>query len=199
MAKGYFITQGDKTECGGTVIEGDRHITFFGIIHAREGHAVSCGITGQTYSIIGGIDQFTSDGLRAAGTGNSISSCPCRARFIPSNFHITYDYESESAPAPVASEAASQSGSTSSQPFRAAPPYTASEPAGASDTERCSGGFHLIDQWGEACGAYQYALLRNTLHLVGDFLNEEGYSHICHSAHATRLNIATSAPAPALE
>ena len=30
MAKGYFIREGDKTTCGGKVLEADTHITMFG-------------------------------------------------------------------------------------------------------------------------------------------------------------------------
>ncbi|MDR0279097.1 MAG: PAAR domain-containing protein [Paucimonas sp.] len=199
MAKGYFIAQGDKTTCGGKVIEGDPHINLFGIMHAREGHAVTCGVTGQTYQIVGGIDQFISNGRRAAGTGNSLSSCPCRAQLIPSIFHMTYDYETASAPSPTAFGTASQPGNGSQHAFTTTPTHAANVSVDEPDIERCSGCFHLVDQWGAPCATHQYALLRNASHLAGDVLNQEGYSHICYSANATRLNIATSAPAPMLE
>lgn len=54
MAVGYYIRQGDKTTCGGTVLDAEPCITMFGENHARDGDGVSCGITGKTYVIAGG-------------------------------------------------------------------------------------------------------------------------------------------------
>jgi len=83
MASGYFIGRGDKTSCGGTVLDGDTLLTMFGIIHAREGDRVTCGKDSETYRILGGISFITSQGKRVAGSLDSISSCPCRATFYP--------------------------------------------------------------------------------------------------------------------
>ncbi|MFD2643448.1 PAAR domain-containing protein [Pseudomonas japonica] len=199
MAKGNFIALGDKTTCGGSVVEGDTHINMFGFAHAREGHQVTCGVTGRVYTIIGGIERFTSNGRKAAGTLHSFSSCPCRAKLIPSISFMTYDYEDD--PLPAGSQ-----GRDSSQPgndFRPAPAATAAHSASRTpqdlDIERCSGAFQLVDQWNMPCPTHDYALLRNGACLAGDTLNPEGYSHICYSAQATHLNVATSAPAPLLE
>ncbi|MGE8154579.1 PAAR domain-containing protein, partial [Pseudomonas vancouverensis] len=35
MAIGYFIRLGDKTTCGGEVLEADTRITMLGMAHAR--------------------------------------------------------------------------------------------------------------------------------------------------------------------
>ena len=43
MAMGHFIRLGDKTTCGGKVLEADTRIMMFGFAHAREGDRVSCG------------------------------------------------------------------------------------------------------------------------------------------------------------
>ena len=37
MNEGYFIGQGDKTTCGGKVLDGDGKVNMFGLQHAREG------------------------------------------------------------------------------------------------------------------------------------------------------------------
>ncbi|WP_445262021.1 PAAR domain-containing protein [Pseudomonas sp. EL_65y_Pfl1_R83] len=43
MTEGYFIGLGDKTTCGGEVLDGDPRIDIHGLLHAREGDRVSCG------------------------------------------------------------------------------------------------------------------------------------------------------------
>lgn len=199
MAVGYFISLGDKTTCNGTVIEGDTCFNVFGFAHAREGHQVTCGVTGKAYPIIGGIPRFSSNGRLAAGTLHSLSSCPCRAQLIPSLTHMTYDYTDESPPAQAVNSAITQPGGDSRWTFNNALESPANDETQAPDIERCSGCFQLVDQSGSACGTHRYALLRNGSCLAGDVLNEEGYSHICYSANATDLNIAISAPAPILE
>ncbi|MCY1398033.1 hypothetical protein D9M71_130590 [compost metagenome] len=76
MAIGYYIGLGDKTACGGQVLEGDRGISWDGVIHALEGHLVSCAKDGKAYQIYGGVSSFTSNGRRVAGTLDSFSGCP---------------------------------------------------------------------------------------------------------------------------
>lgn len=34
MSDGYFIGLGDKTTCGGEVLDGDERINMFGVLHA---------------------------------------------------------------------------------------------------------------------------------------------------------------------
>ena len=90
MREGYFIGLGDKTTCGGKVLEGDSRGNMFGILHAREGDRVSCGRDGKTYQISGGITHMVSHGRHMAGTLDSHSTCPCKARLIPSVLWATY-------------------------------------------------------------------------------------------------------------
>ena len=91
MAFGYIIRLGDETTCGGRVLGGDGEFTINGIPSARESDPVSCGVTGKTYQILGGISSFTNDGLLVAGSLDSFSSCPCHARLIPSDFGFSYE------------------------------------------------------------------------------------------------------------
>jgi len=93
MAKGYFICRGDKTYCGGEVLEGHAGITWHGLLHSHEGDRVSCGKDGKTYRILGGVSHFTSDGKRVAGTLDSVSGCPCRSQLIPSITTASYIVE----------------------------------------------------------------------------------------------------------
>lgn len=53
MSDGYFIGRGDKTSCGGEVLDGDDRVNMFGLLHAREGDRVSCGANGGIYRIAG--------------------------------------------------------------------------------------------------------------------------------------------------
>ena len=94
MSDGYFIGLGDKTTCGGKVLDGDARINMFGLLHACEGDRVSCGKDGKTYRIVGGISHMDSHGRLMAGTLDSHSNCPCKARLIPSIFTASYRNES---------------------------------------------------------------------------------------------------------
>jgi uncharacterized Zn-binding protein involved in type VI secretion len=106
MAKGHFIRLGDETTCGGKVLEADTRVMMFGIAHAREGDRVSCGKNDETYTIVGGVSYINSHGRIVAGSLDSYSTCPCRARLIPSVFTATYESSHSAAPQPT--RAASQ-------------------------------------------------------------------------------------------
>ncbi|MBT2340730.1 MULTISPECIES: PAAR domain-containing protein [Pseudomonas] len=103
MTEGYFIGKGDKTSCGGEVLDGDDRVNMYGLLHAREGDRVSCGKDGKTYRIRGGISNMISHGKHVAGTLDSHSTCPCNARLIPSLAWASYV---NADPAPQASRAA---------------------------------------------------------------------------------------------
>lgn len=100
MAIGYYIRLNDKTSCGGFVTQATSRMVLHGIEQSREGDAVLCGVDGKTYRISGGISHMTSDGIRLAGTLDSVSGCPCRARLEASLFCAIY--ENEKSPAAVA-------------------------------------------------------------------------------------------------
>ncbi|KAB0491097.1 PAAR domain-containing protein [Pseudomonas vancouverensis] len=126
MNEGHFIGLHDKTTCGGTVLDGHSGINMYGILHAREGDRVTCGEDGETYRIIGGISYMISHGKAMAGTLDSLSGCPCRARLIPSVFTATY--QSANAAPPTARVAVQPlSNAATSQP--AAPRHSAFTPS----------------------------------------------------------------------
>ena len=97
MAIGYYIRLNDKTRCGGFVMEATSSMGLHGLEQSREGDAVSCGVDGKTYRIEGGISHMTSDGIRLAGTLDSVSGCPCKARLEASLFCASYENEESSA------------------------------------------------------------------------------------------------------
>ncbi|HDC4544803.1 polymorphic toxin type 44 domain-containing protein [Enterobacter cloacae] len=90
-AKGFYLVQGDKTTCGGRIITGAEDHTLFGKPVAREQDGVTCGKFVGLYKVAGGIDNDTIHGRRMAGTLDSYSSCPCKAKFIPSMMDDTYE------------------------------------------------------------------------------------------------------------
>jgi len=106
LAKGYFIRKGDKTSCGGEVLEADTRIMMFGFAHARAGDPVSCGKDNKTYEIMGGVSFMNSHGRLVAGTLDSVSSCPCKATLKPSLFDASY--VGKELPAPRTAKAAAQ-------------------------------------------------------------------------------------------
>ena len=98
MNEGHFIGLNDETDCGGKVLDGDTRVMLYGLAHALEGDRVTCGKDGKTYELKGGISHMVSHGRRMAGTLDTYSSCPCKARLIPSVFTATYQTESNSGP-----------------------------------------------------------------------------------------------------
>lgn len=103
MPIGYFIYRGDRTSCGGEVLEGEPTMSTYHIARAREGDRVTCGANGETYAISGGLSYFRSYGQRVAGSLDSVSGCPCRAQLIPSLRTMTYQQpESATVPTPNA-------------------------------------------------------------------------------------------------
>ena len=91
MAIGYYLVQGDKTTCGGRIIDGASNHSLFGKAIARDRDRVTCGKHPGIYMIAGGIADDSVHGRKMAGTLDSVSTCPCKARFVPSMLQDTYD------------------------------------------------------------------------------------------------------------
>ncbi|WP_207968376.1 polymorphic toxin type 44 domain-containing protein [Yersinia pseudotuberculosis] len=96
MAKGYYLGVGDETTCGGVIIEGDATHVLMGKAVAHEQDRVTCGKHPGTYIIIGHVPGDSVNGRKFAGTLNSQSNCPCKAWFIPSLVHDTYEFGARS-------------------------------------------------------------------------------------------------------
>jgi uncharacterized Zn-binding protein involved in type VI secretion len=148
MSQGYFIGLGDKTTCGGKVLDGDTRVIIDGLAQAHDGDRVTCGIDGKTYRIVGGISHKISNGRRVAGTLDSLSNCPCKARLIPSVFTASYYNEARPATRNVRSATQQVSPAASSRP--AAPPSSGfapssrPEPAAFSRAEPQEPGFYVV-------------------------------------------------------
>jgi hypothetical protein len=95
-AKGYYLFRGDKTRCGGVITEGWTDHQHFDRDMACEGHKVTCGKHPGLYRICGGLEDDI-HGKRIAGTLHSYSSCPCKSKFLNSNWDDDYEFASESA------------------------------------------------------------------------------------------------------
>ncbi|HAN5002813.1 TPA: PAAR domain-containing protein, partial [Escherichia coli] len=91
MGRGYFLVRGDKTTCGGKIIEGADDHTIMGIPQARDMDRVTCGRYPGMFIIVGGVPETDINGRLMAGTLDSQSSCPCKARFIASMMDDTYE------------------------------------------------------------------------------------------------------------
>ncbi|GLK89386.1 PAAR domain-containing protein [Pseudomonas turukhanskensis] len=127
MTEGFFIGKGDKTTCGGEVLDGDARVNMFGILHAREGDRVSCGKDGKIYQVSGGVPFIDSHGKLMAGTLDSWSTCPCNARLIASVYGASYYKED---PAPPASGTFAQPTSSTAASTPATPQQSAFRPSG---------------------------------------------------------------------
>ncbi|OWG34249.1 PAAR domain-containing protein [Enterobacter kobei] len=93
--QGYFLFRGDKTVCGGRILEGFTDHQFFDKDMACEGHKVTCGKHPGHYRICGGLEDDDIHGKRIAGTLHSYSSCPCKSKFVPSNWDDYYEFGEE--------------------------------------------------------------------------------------------------------
>ncbi|ECU9385924.1 PAAR domain-containing protein [Salmonella enterica subsp. enterica serovar Newport] len=89
MAEGNYLVVGDKTTCGGLIVEGDDTFTILDIPVAREMDKVTSGQHPGIYMITGSIPGDSLNGRGYAGTLHSKSSCPCQARFIASMVNDT--------------------------------------------------------------------------------------------------------------
>lgn len=96
-SKGVFLYHLDKTTCGGRIIAGapDETYEIGGIVRqqVRVGDPVTCGIHEGRFRVCGGMgDTYDVNGVLKewAGSLDSFSSCPCRARFVPTVFSHTY-------------------------------------------------------------------------------------------------------------
>ncbi len=155
MAIGYVIRMGDKTSCGGQVLEGNPGFLIDGMPQARQGDSVSCGVTGQTYRIIGGIQDIFTEGGLAAGSLDSVSSCPCQATLLPSSYGFSYESDSGSPTSQRREPATStRTGETANASRHSLAPQTVSHSsttraAGASNpsqdnSEAAEPGFHIV-------------------------------------------------------
>ncbi|WP_312311938.1 polymorphic toxin type 44 domain-containing protein [Atlantibacter sp.] len=113
MAEGNYLVQGDKTTCGGRITTGAEDHTLFDKPVARERDSVTCGKHAGLFKIAGGIDNDTIHDRRMAGTLDSYSTCPCKAKFIPSMWDDTYEKSSGSANS-AAGTSSSKASSTNS-------------------------------------------------------------------------------------
>ncbi|HAN9481576.1 TPA: PAAR domain-containing protein [Escherichia coli] len=91
MGTGYFLVRGDKTTCGGKIIEGADDHTIMGIPQARDMDRVTCGRYPGMFIIVGGVPETDIHGRLMAGSLDNQSSCPCKARFIASMMDDTYE------------------------------------------------------------------------------------------------------------
>ena len=114
MATGFWVVQGDKTTCGGSVLTGHPKGKKIGPNQNRQatvGCQVSCGKHPGKYSVAGGYPGEVIHGQLAASTIYSRSTCPCKAFFIPTHTfmsHGPYQAPVKAAPAPVAVKATSE-------------------------------------------------------------------------------------------
>lgn len=114
MATGFWIVQGDKTTCGGSVLTGHPKGKKIGPNQNRQatvGCQVSCGKHPGKYSVVGGYPGEYIHGQLAASTIYSRSTCPCKAFFIPTHTfmrHGPYQAPVEAASAPVQTKAVSE-------------------------------------------------------------------------------------------
>ena len=97
--QGFFLYNLDETTCGGRILSGasdDTIDTPKGVRErVREGDPVTCGRHAGRFRVCGGMgDTYEVNGVNRqwAGSIESYSSCPCKAKFKPSVDWDTYDY-----------------------------------------------------------------------------------------------------------
>jgi hypothetical protein len=126
MTEGFFLYHLDKTTCGGRILSGasDDTYTIGGIERqqVRTGDPVTCGKHEGRFRVCGGMgDTYEVNGVLKewAGSLHSYSSCPCRARFIPSVSTHTYEIDSNAGRAAERAEAAERKAQQSEPEQRA--------------------------------------------------------------------------------
>jgi hypothetical protein len=101
--EGFYLYHMDKTTCGGRILSGSSDDTIDtpqGVRErVREGDPVTCGKHAGRFRVCGGMgDTYEVNGVNRqwAGSIESYSSCPCKAKFKPSVDWDTYDYNCNS-------------------------------------------------------------------------------------------------------
>ena len=135
MATGYWIVKGDKTSCGGRVLEGMQERRFADNPVAVNGSKVSCGKHPGNYYVAGGHRGESVHGHFVASTLYSRSTCPCKAWFIPSQTWASHGPYRENTPR-VVSSPATVSVSEPEQHAQAARKNAVSEPHDGSNTTK---------------------------------------------------------------
>ncbi|ENV4412697.1 PAAR domain-containing protein [Salmonella enterica] len=113
MAIGFWVVQGDKTTCGGSVLTGHPKGKQIGPNLNRQatvGCQVSCGKHPGIFSVVGGYPGEYIHGQLAASTIYSRSTCPCKAFFIATHTfmkHGPYQEPVRATSAPVETKAVS--------------------------------------------------------------------------------------------
>lgn len=76
MAKGNYLVRGDKTTCGGVIVDGCEDHCLFGKEIAREADKVTCGRFPGMFNVVGGIEN---DSVHVAGwRGRWTATVPAR-------------------------------------------------------------------------------------------------------------------------
>lgn len=123
MATGFFLYHLDRTTCGGRILSGAEDDTYeIGGIErqrVREGDPVTCGKHPGRFQVCGGMgDTYEVGGVLKvwAGSLDSYSSCPCRAKFIPSVETHTYERDCNAGLAAERTQAAERKAQQSVEP-----------------------------------------------------------------------------------
>jgi len=161
MATGFWVVQGDKTTCGGSVLTGHPKGKKIGPNQNRQatvGCQVSCGKHPGTYSVDGGYPGEVIHGQLAASTIYSRSTCPCKAFFIPTHTfmrHGPYQAPVKATSAPVAANAAPEPMQEPQQHARTAIKRVEESPEQQkSKREPVDAGFCVLT-YGAETGAYE--------------------------------------------
>lgn len=200
MAIGYFIHKGDRTACGGEVMEGEEKFTLNGIPRARVGDRVTCGVDGKAYVIEGGVKGFNIRDRLSAGSLDSFSTCPCRASLLP--LHTSFKYEKATSQATAQSAAQPdnhQASATRGYGSTSGSHYGPAEPAPAPPEAACDQCLQFINHQHLPIGLADYVLLQDDQCIAYGKLDEHGHSRTYSSVNPTELQLAINAQLPILE
>lgn len=156
---GHWLVKGDRTTCGGQILEGTKRKEFAGNYAALNGHKVSCGKHPGVFHVAGGHPGDIVDGTHVASTLYSRSTCPCKARFIPSQtwaWHGSYPVAStKAAPVSAAVKSTTETVPEPEQHAQAAKKHVQEEPKPQeAKREPVDAGFCILP-YGAETGAYE--------------------------------------------
>ncbi|MCG0457015.1 PAAR domain-containing protein [Enterobacter cloacae complex sp. ECC445] len=161
MSTGFWVVQGDKTTCGGSVLTGHPKGKKIGPNQNRQatvGCQVSCGKHPGTYSVAGGYPGESIHGQLAASTLYSRSTCPCKSFFIATHTfmrHGPYQAPVKAATAPVAEKAVTEPVQEPEQHAQTARKHVEEQPKPQdSKREPVDAGFCVLP-FGAETGAYE--------------------------------------------
>ncbi|MBI6851126.1 hypothetical protein BTW15_02355 [Pseudomonas syringae pv. tomato] len=189
------IVQGDTTDHGGYVINGDQTKRINGFAVAHRGCDVTCPLHGAS-KIIGEENDFHIEGYIIALEGD-LTSCGARLISRQQNF---FRVERKSSATKLTPDTSVSNGQSVTSEFVAGTVVQSVDSVvGKRESMMCDERFRLFNDKRSSLGHLGYVVMQDQRCTAVSALDVQGYSRSHTSTAVTALQLATNAPRPVME